>query len=213
MRVTERGGVKLGGLLSNKNLWSGMLFGRGDCGICKQPGESKEDCIRQNVLYESNCLECVSEGGPATNQERREQGASIYVGETARSLYERSSEHWQAAAMMKEESHMFKHAEESHKGDKLPQFNFKLVRSFKSALDRQIAEAIRIEMRGAVLNRRGEYNRCSLTRLGVDWKWKEEWFKKSLEVLQRTDVESHDLMEPVDNKRPGEKVKTGEPRG
>ena len=77
----------------------------------------------------------------------------MYVGETARSLYERSSKHWQAAAQIKEESHMFEHAEESHKGDKLPQFKFKLVRSFKSALDRQIAEAIRIEMRGAVLNR------------------------------------------------------------
>ena len=111
--------------------------------------------------------------------------------------------------MMKEESHMFEHAEESHKRESLPQFKFKLVRSFKSALDRQIAEAIRIEMRGAVLNRRGEYNRCSVTRLGVDRKWEEKRVKKSLEVLQRPDVECHEMMEPVDNERSGEKFKTG----
>ena len=29
-------------------------------------------------------------------------------------------------------------------------------------------------MRGNILNRRGEYNRCSLTRFGVDKKWEEE---------------------------------------
>ena len=50
-------------------------------------------------------------------------------------------------------------------------FKLKVVKSFRSALDRQIAEAIRIEMRGNLLNRKGEFNRCSLTRLGVDQKW------------------------------------------
>ena len=29
-------------------------------------------------------------------------------------------------------------------------------------------------MRGNILNRRGEYNRCSLTRLGVE-RWKQSW--------------------------------------
>ena len=111
--------------------------------------------------------------------------------------------------MKKEESHMYQHGEESHKGDKLPEFRFKLVRCFKSPLDRQIAEAIRIEMRGSVLNRRGEYNRCTLTRLGVDWKWEEERYKKSLEVLERPDENSYDLIDPVDSKRPGDKVKNG----
>ena len=62
---------------------------------------------------------------------------------------------------------MVQHWEESHKGENVPPFKFRVVRSFKSALDRQIAEAVRIEMRGSFLNRRGEFNRCSLTRLGV----------------------------------------------
>ena len=42
-------------------------------------------------------------------------------------------------------------------------------------------------MRGNILNRRGEYNRCSLTRLGVDKKWEEERWKKSWEGNQITE--------------------------
>ena len=52
MRVTERGGTKLGSLLSNKNLWSGVECGRMECRVCSQPGDKKEDCVRRNVLYE-----------------------------------------------------------------------------------------------------------------------------------------------------------------
>ena len=53
MRVTERAGTKLGGLLSNKNLWSGEECGRKECRGCSQPGDRKEDCVRRNILYES----------------------------------------------------------------------------------------------------------------------------------------------------------------
>ena len=42
-------------------------------------------------------------------------------------------------------------------------------------------------MRGNILNRRGEYNRCSLTRLGVDKKLEGERWKKSWEENQITE--------------------------
>ena len=64
-----------------------------------------------------------------------------------------------------------------------------MVRTFKTALDRQVAEAIRIEMRGQVLNRRGEFNRCSLTRLGLDYEWEEERWRKSIEMVQSEEKE------------------------
>ena len=38
MRVTEMGGTKLGILLSNKNLWSGMECTRHECRPCIQTG-------------------------------------------------------------------------------------------------------------------------------------------------------------------------------
>ena len=58
VRVTERGGTPLSALLCNKNMWKGQECGRGECRICIQPGERREDCKRSNVLYESECMQC-----------------------------------------------------------------------------------------------------------------------------------------------------------
>ena len=196
MRVTERGGTPLGSLLSNKNVRARQECGRLECRVCLQTGEKREDCVRRNILYESECVKCGSEikDGDVI-MERSGTNASLYVGETSRSLFERTSEHWQAADSLKEESHMVQHIEESHKGEGKPDFKFKVVKTFKTALDRQIAEAVRIEMRGNILNRRGEYNRCSLTRLGVDKKWEEERWKKSWEENQSIEQDHVSLEE------------------
>ena len=48
-------------------------------------------------------------------------------------------------------------------------------------MDRQIAEAVRIQRRGFILNRKGEFNRCGLTRLGLDKKWEGEKWDKAWE--------------------------------
>ena len=107
--------------------------------------------------------------------------------------------------MMKEESHMVQHSMESHSGESNHAFKFRVVKSFRSALDRQIAEAIRIEMRGSILNRRGEYNRCSLTRLGVDREWEDERWKKLWErVEMAVDDSKLCLLEQQDSQQPGE---------
>ena len=144
----------------------------------------REDCIKRNILYESECTVCVLGVGEAGDSlEMTGATPALYVGESARSLYERTGEHWLATEQKKEESHMYQHVVEAHNGESKPSFNFKVVRTFKTALDRQVGEAIRIEMRGSVLNRRGEFNRCSLTRLGVDQKWEDERWKKSWESL------------------------------
>ena len=143
MRVTERGGTPLGSLLSNKNVRARQECGRLECRVCLQTGEKREDCVRRNILYESECVKCGSEikDGDVI-MERSGTNASLYVGETSRSLFERTSEHWQAADSLKEESHMVQHIEESHKGEGKPDFKFKIVKTFKTALDRQIAEAV-----------------------------------------------------------------------
>ena len=95
---------------------------------------------------------------------------SIYVGETFCSLHERSKEHWRDADTMSEESHMLQHQQEVHKDIKDPEFNFRVVKSFKTSLERQIGEAIRIQSRGNVLNRRGEFNRCTMYQMTQEMK-------------------------------------------
>ena len=89
-------------------------------------------------------------------EDKREQ-ASLYVGETARSVSKRAQEHWRDAEKGKEESHMQEHQTESHGGEQPPAFVFKVIKKCKSSLERQVREAVRIQMRGNVLNKKGLY--------------------------------------------------------
>ena len=121
-------------------------------------------------------------------EERRDK-ASLYVGETARSIHERALEHWRDAETDKEESHMMDHQQESHGGEQPPLLNFKVVKKCKSRLERQASEAVRIQMHGNVLNKKGLYNRCKLSRLVVDdeWEekvWKDSWATREIEIYE-----------------------------
>ena len=95
----------------------------------------------------------------------REERHCQFVGESARSLHERAGEHWRDAETGKEESHMVEHQAAAHGGERNPEFNFSVVKQCKSSLERLVREAVRIDMRGNVLNRKGMYNRCKLTKL------------------------------------------------
>ena len=106
VKVAEKGGTTLGSLLSNKNLWSGQECGRTNCRTCAQPGDKKEPCTTRNVLYESECAKC---NPPGTRKVADRDGlaekrdvASLYVGESARSISERALEHWRDAESGKE---------------------------------------------------------------------------------------------------------------
>ena len=119
--------------------WSGTECGRGACRICAQPGEKKEPCMQRNIVYESECSTC---NPPGTRKELDKLGLaekrdtpSLYVGETARSVAERASEHWRDAESGKEESHMVEHQETSHRGEGTPQFTFKVVKGCKTSLE------------------------------------------------------------------------------
>ena len=72
---------------------------------------------------------------------------SLYVGESARSLQERSKEHLAAFEAGNQNSHILKHQESCHGGSKEQKFVFKIVGAPKSALSRQVGEAIRIRNR------------------------------------------------------------------
>ena len=78
-------------------------------------------------------------------QERREQ-ASLYVGETARSISERAGEQWDDAIGGKEESHMLEH-QAAPTGRSSPSVQV------QGCEEMQVREAVRIYMRGNVLNK------------------------------------------------------------
>ena len=116
---------------------------------------------------------------------------SIYVGETSRTIQERSSEHWGAWKRRDERSHITKHQMLHHGGNEQPAFTMKVVSQHKTALSRQIMEAVRIRRRGgegAILNSKGEFNRSHIPRLVLEEKeivteeQKKEQEKKSKEL-------------------------------
>ena len=74
---------------------------------------------------------------------------------------------------------MQEHQTASHGGEQPPAFVFKVIKKWKSSLERQVREAVRIQMRGNVLNKQGMYNRCKLTRLVVDEEWEQKVWKDS----------------------------------
>ena len=68
---------------------------------------------------------------------------------------------------------LHKHSVEKHKGSKKVKFQFKVVKRFFTALQRMVAEFVRIARRSdqkgiILLNSKGEYSRCTLPRLTVD---------------------------------------------
>ena len=197
IRVTEKGESSLGSILSNKNLWRGEHCGRARCKPCAQSDDMKEPCKSRNIVYKSECTLCNEPGSRRKRDEKglketREQ-ANLYVGESIRSLCERAGEHWEGALSGKEENHMLEHQAVSHREVQVPSFRFRVVKKCKTALERQVREAVRIEMRGNILNKKGMFNRCKLTRMVIDQEWEKEKWEESWEPGLGVEVDEESL--------------------
>ena len=169
LKIVERTGMSLRNLLPNTNPWGGAHCSRDDCRPCNQPGEEVADCTRRSLVYESICLDCNPDGTKKGEvKDARRDIPSVYVGETARSLYERGREHWEDWKKKSTDSHILKHWTIHHQGLGEPNFILKVVGFHRTALSRQVGEAVRIVGRGVVLNSKGEFNRCKISRLRLE---------------------------------------------
>ena len=152
VRVAERCGKSLQSLFPLNNLWKGTKCGREDCITCEQQGaEELPDCTKKSVLYENACLDCLPSAGlkgGAKNEEMEPALPALYVGESSRSVMERSREHWAGYRSKKDDNHMVKHQLVAHGGADPPNFIMRVVSHHRSALERHVREAIRIRRRG-----------------------------------------------------------------
>ena len=84
----------------------------------------------------------VSEAIVDTESEKTKDAKNIvkYIGETSRSSYERLREHYKDFKNLSIKSHMLKHYVEKHKNIELKDMRFgvKVLRSYKSAFERQL---------------------------------------------------------------------------
>ena len=104
---------------------------------------------------------------PVEDKDLDPSKAVLYVGESSRSIQERSKEHWEDVRGKKEDSHMIRHQIVEHRAAYSPKFIMGVANYNKTALSRQISIALRIRRR-RVLRSRSEYNRSHIPRLRVE---------------------------------------------
>ena len=121
---------------------------------------------------------------------------AVYVGETSRSLAERTREHWASYRGRKEDNHILKHQQIAH-NDGSPNFVMRMVGNYyKTALGRQVGEAVRIRRRGGatgILNSKTEYRCCHIPRLQVENE--EETQKREAEIVREEERRNRDREE------------------
>merc|ERR1712082_121659 len=157
LKMVEQGGLMLKHILTNSNPWKDRPCNPPQCSTCQ--GEHPGTCRILSVVYSNTCLKC------------KDLGKEIkYIGESARTMLERSKEHQRDALASKETvktSHMRDHTILAHGGEEegiLGLFRMDLVKTAPTALERQIREAVEIRRapQEHLLNLKEEYNRCLL---------------------------------------------------
>ena len=170
VKIVERTGTALRNMFGQGSLWDGAQCGRGqgECVTCHQECEVLPPCTRVSLVYENICTKCNPDaGGKKEIKKIKDDPPSVYIGETSRSIQERAAEHHADLRNRREKSHMLKHQVLHHNQEDTP-FVMRAVSYHRSALSRQAAEAVRIMRRGgegAILNSKGEFNRCFIPRL------------------------------------------------
>ena len=147
-------------LLHKADPWKGADCGREHCLLCstkQKTGKRKEqDCTKRSIVYENWCITCEKnemekiEDMELEEEAKKEHSKKIklfkYIGETARSSYERSLEHQRDFKEMKLDSHILKHFLEHHKEEEMEDIEFgtRIIQEYRTAFDRQIGESVEI---------------------------------------------------------------------
>ena len=199
VKTQEAGGTKLAEMFST-DLAKGESCGRDDCQPCGS--ERRPNCKTQSILYESACTKCNDPSSP--QKQSTEDRIGIYVGESSRSLYERSKEHFADAEEFNKGSHMVKHWITTHPDeDSCPPFKFKVLGSYRDCLSRQVSEALRIQnSTDTLLNSKNEYASNCLARVVVDMSKYERRKQERLED-ERDEFEARRLEKfKIEKRRP-----------
>ena len=192
IKIVEKVGTKLVDLLHQSDPWQGADCERNNCLVCRTKVETekgeKQDCTVRNIVYETWCLSCekaekerlekIMEEEEKTHdnamdsKEKKVRNITLYkyIGESARSGYERGLEHLRDYTELKKESHMLKHYLDKHEKEDMEnvKFGMRIIKKARSAFERQVSESVQIQIArkgNFILNSKSEYNRCALPRL------------------------------------------------
>ena len=210
--------MKLGNLFST-NLSKGQPCGRPKCHPCENSEVGKaQNCKARSVLYMSSCNLCnlkqksnptiqklskeysSPEGGDAEIDQVKGKlttgkptgRSGIYIGESSRSLAERSAEHLKDGKDFSKRSHMVKHWMNVHPNENsLPPFTIKIIKQYKDCLSRQVGEAISILLSNDnLLNSKNEYLSNCISRVSVE---EDVFERKSREAREEEEERQEDI--------------------
>ena len=121
--------------------------GRMNCFPCRSGNIGR--CMGQNATYEITCQICQIEKGKKTS----------YIGETARTPFERGADHLGDLKNWRMSNALVKHLAESHPGRGWDHFSMKVLNTHRSPMERQIKEGQLISnYKGdEILNQKGEW--------------------------------------------------------
>ena len=77
MKILEKNGSQLQGLLMKGDPWGTETCSRTDCMVCLASKDGTTTCRQVNIVYSNTCQTCEVKGK-----------MTQYVGETSRSIYE-----------------------------------------------------------------------------------------------------------------------------
>ena len=114
-----------------------------------------------------------------------------YVGESSRTGFDRGDNHLVDLRSEREGKPLWQHSQEEHGGLLVSEdFKMKVLKKYKTPLERQIGEALEIERRtltaDVLLNKRGEWNGTRVPRLRL------ESIEEEVEQVQVEEVETRE---------------------
>ena len=158
------------------------------CLTCEEEARAKANTEKdENPESEKNALESEEK---ARIRQNEQVISKRYIGESHRSGGERQQEHAYDYRKKKEDSHMYKHLQESHPGKEPEEvkFGMTVLRQHFTAFSRMVYEEILIFLAGdKTLNSKSMYNRCKIPRLSV------MVGEEEVEPVKRTEYDTREL--------------------
>ena len=154
-KVLEGGGRSVRSVLGQTNPFPRSSCGRLDCPLAGDVAGCRERCYHEHVGYVGECTRCQAEQlGQGVGEES--VVAREYDGETGRTLFTRSNQHYRdysthvvGDGREKISSWMWDHSMDAHGGNisenPREDYRFRLVGVFRDCLSRQLEEAVRID--------------------------------------------------------------------
>ena len=151
IKVVEKMRSTLKSEIQRSNPFSDRNCGRNDCILCRLGANI--DCRTRGCVYEMMCEECTRK----------------YRGQTGRSIYHRSNEHFKDWEDQKDDSVLFQHSNKFHNGQR---FTVKMSiksKCFGEPTTRMITEAVLIDelSDSQTMNSKSEWNYVKLPRAAI----------------------------------------------